>query len=68
MFPLPCPGVIKLFTYRSVLRTDRDEQSAHDEMKLSEDARMDTDMQAEDSSTLIDYELFCNDIYVCDWV
>jgi hypothetical protein len=54
------------FTCRSVLRTDRDEQSAHDEMKLSDEARMDSDMQTGDS-TLIDYELFCNDIYVCDW-
>jgi hypothetical protein len=49
-----------------VLRTNRDEQSGHDEMKLSEEARMDSDMQTEDI-TLIDFELFCNNIYVCDW-
>jgi hypothetical protein len=54
------------FTCRSVLRTNRDEQSGHDEMKLSEEARMNSDMQTEDS-TLIDFELFCNNIYVCDW-
>lgn len=58
------------FHCRSVIRTDdREEQSAHGEMKQSEGARMDrdADMQPEDTCTLINYELFCNDIYVCDW-
>ena len=52
-------------SHRSVLRSDWEDLKRQEQEKLA--AEKEELFQQDDSSIIINFELLCNDIYICDW-